>query len=96
MTVHKIIRVQVLEAHRLHLSFDDGKSGTVDLSRLVGKGVFSCWADDETFKKVRIGESGELLWNDQVDLCPDALYLEVTRQRPEDIFPSLKRQASCA
>ncbi len=96
MIMHKIVRVQVLEAQRLHLAFDDGKSGIIDLSHLVGKGVFSLWTDPEAFKQVRIGESGELLWNEQVDLCPDALYLAITRQKPEDIFPALRRAASCA
>ena len=40
--------------------------------------------------KVKIGETGELIWSEQVDLCPDALYLRLTGKKPEDIFPSLK------
>jgi hypothetical protein len=41
---------------------------------------------------VKIGSSGELVWNDQIDLCPDALYLKVTGKKPEDIFPALRQE----
>jgi hypothetical protein len=62
----------------------------VDLSALAGKGVFSCWNDYDFFNKVSIGSSGELVWGNDVDLCPDSLYLQITGKRPEDIFPALK------
>ena len=94
--MHKVIRVKVLNDYRLELQFGDGKGGVADLSHLVGNGVFAVWADYEAFKKVRIGESGELVWDDQIDLCPDSLYLQATHQRPEDVFPALKREATCA
>ena len=90
--MHKIARFEVLDSYRLDLVFDDGKRGVVDLSRLVGKGVFSIWADYGVFKGVRIGDCGELIWGDEVDLCPDSLYLEATHQEPEDIFPGLTPQ----
>ena len=94
--MHKVRRVAVLANYRLELEFEDGKGGIVDLSRLVGNGVFAAWTDSEVFKKVRIGESGELAWDDEIDLCPDSLYLQATHQRPEDVFPSLKREVTCA
>lgn len=94
--MHKVTSIKVLKDYRVELTFDDGKSGIVDLSHLVGKGVFSAWTDYVNFQQVRIGESGELVWNDQIDLCPDALYLQATHQRPEDVFPSLKHEPVCA
>ena len=45
---------------------------------------------------VRIGASGELLWTDQVDLCPDSLYLKITGKLPEDLFPFLKGESAHA
>ena len=80
----------MLGEYRLQLTFDDGVGGVVDLSALVGKGVFSLWRDPVAFQRVRIGSSGELVWDDQVDLCADALYLKATGEKPEDIFPALK------
>jgi len=94
--VHKITNVQVLEGYCLELTFDDGVSGTADLSDLAGKGVFALWFEPGGFQSVRIGSSGELVWGDQIDLCPDALYLKVTGKRPEDVFPALRREPARA
>ncbi|MGD0517883.1 MAG: DUF2442 domain-containing protein [Thermoguttaceae bacterium] len=92
----KITKAKPLENYRLELTFDDGISGTVDLSDLVGKGVFAMWRDYHTFERVRIGSSGELVWDEQVDLCPDALYLKVTGKKPEELFPALRGEPSHA
>ena len=94
--MRKIANVKVLHNYELELEFDDGLVGIVDLSHLVGKGVFSLWDDYDVFRKVKIGSSGELVWNDQIDLCPDSLYLKLTNQKPEDLFPNLKQRAAYA
>jgi hypothetical protein len=91
--MRRIVNVTVLEDYHLELTFDDGKEGVVDLFYLLEKGAFSCWQDRDTFKKVQIGSSGELLWGDQVDLCPDALYLRMTGMNVEDLFPAAKDEA---
>jgi len=88
--MRRISKVKVLPEYRLELEFDDGVAGVVDLSDNVGKGVFAVWRDPLVFERVRIGSSGELVWGEQVDLCPDALYLRVTGKQPEDIFPALR------
>lgn len=90
--MHKIKNVRVLERYELRLTFVDGTCGTVDLSDLVGKGVFAQWNDYDSFRRVTIGDAGELSWGKEIDLCPDSLYLQVTGKTPEDIFPSLKRE----
>jgi hypothetical protein len=94
--MRKITTVKVLQGYRLELTFDDGTSGTVSLSQLAGEGVFTCWNDPAVFAQVQIGASGELLWGDQVDLCPDALYLKVTGKKPEEIFPALRHEPARA
>ena len=88
--MRRITKVKVLPGYHLELEFDDGVSGIVDLSEPVGKGVFALWRDPLVFEQVRIGSSGELVWGEQIDLCPDALYLKVTGKNPEDIFPALR------
>jgi hypothetical protein len=94
--MRKITHVEVLQAYRLELTFDDGTSGTVDLSDLAGKGVFACWNDRAAFAQVRVGSSGELVWGNQVDLCPDALYLKATGKKPEEVFPALRQEPARA
>jgi len=90
--MHAITRVEALDDYRVGLSFADGTRGVVDLSDLVGQGVFAGWQDYSKFRQVAIGETGELVWPDGVDLCPDALYLKVTGKTPEEEFPALKHE----
>ena len=90
--MHRITGVKVPKDYGLELTFVDGTRGTVDLSHLAGKGVFALWNDYDAFREVRIGPSGELVWGEQIDLCPDALYLQATGKKPEDIFPNLNQE----
>ncbi len=94
--MRKVLKVRALQGYCLELQFDDGVSGTVDLSDLAGKGVFVLWRDRSAFEQVRIGPSGEVAWGDQIDLCPDALYLKVTGRKPEDVFPALPHEPAHA
>jgi hypothetical protein len=94
--MRKITKVKVLQGYCLELTFDDGVCGTVDLSNLAGRGVFVSWHDRHFFEQVQIGSSGELIWDDQIDLCPDSLYLKVTDKKPEDVFPALRHESAHA
>jgi hypothetical protein len=85
----KPVEVKALPGYKLRVRYADGVEGEVDLSRLVGKGVFSFWSDPQAFERVSIGSSGEIRWSDQIDLCPDAIYMEITRQSPEQAFARL-------
>lgn len=87
----KLVDVKALEDYKLWVKYSDGTEGVVDLSNFVGKGVFKVWDKYTEFQKVSIGESGELRWNDSIDMCSDSIYLKVTGKNPEDIFPSLKK-----
>lgn len=86
------ILVRALPNHRLHLEFSDGFQGEVDLSDLAGKGVFAAWNDYSFFQKVHIGDHREIRWNDDIELCPDSLYLKLTGKTPEELFPKLRRE----
>jgi len=92
----KPTRIEVLPDYKISLEYSDGISGKVDLTHLVGKGVFRYWDDYTNFEKVHIGEDGQVAWSDQIDLCPDALYLKLTKKSPEDVFPALKAEKSYA
>jgi len=90
--MHKIVDVTVLDGYKLALTFDDATQGVVDLSAYAGKGVFAGWSEIEEFRAVQIGEFGELQWGDDVDLCPDALYMEATGKKPDEVLPALNRE----
>ena len=52
--------------------------------------------DEAAFRQVKIGDGGELIWNKEVDLCTDALYLKMTGKSPEEAFPLLQKEAAYA
>jgi len=89
----RAIDVKALEDYRIWLKFDDGIEGVADLSGYKRDGVYAIWSDCNEFRKVQVGNSGEIAWGAQLDLCPDALYLKVTGKIPEDLFPRLKATA---
>jgi len=86
----KIVGFEVLDGYRVRLRFDDGVEGMVDLGHLVGQGVFAAWRDYGFFRQAFLAAQGALTWPGELDLCPDALYLEVTGKQPEELFPNLK------
>jgi len=87
--MHRVISVKPLDGYRLWVQFEDGVEGGVDLSDLVGKGVFAAWRDRAEFLKVSVSpETHTLTWPDGNDICPDSLYDDVTslvaRDKPRD------------
>jgi hypothetical protein len=85
-----LLSVKPIGDYQLELVYDDGVSGRADLSDLAGKGVFSAWQDKQLFSQVKIGEFGELTWGNNLELCPDSLYLQITGKAPEEVFPALR------
>ena len=89
----KPVEVRALPGYRLWIRYSNGVSGEVDLSYLVGQGVFEAWKDFHFFETVHIGPGRQIVWNDDIDLCPDALYMKITGQQPQEIFPNLLVEA---
>ena len=89
----KPVQVKALPQYKLWIEYNDGVAGEVDLSYLVGRGVFASWEDSSFFEQVYIGTRGEIAWSNEIDLCPDALYIKITGKSPEKLFPKLKSTA---
>jgi hypothetical protein len=86
------LKVKGLPNYRLYLEYSDGMKGEVDLSGLAGNGVFAAWDIPGFFTKVHIGEHREIKWDEEIELCPDSLYLKLTGKTPEELFPRLRRE----
>ncbi|HEX6963078.1 MAG TPA: DUF2442 domain-containing protein [Lacipirellula sp.] len=86
----RITTAKPLRNYHVELTFDSGETGVVDLSSLAGRGVFAVWNQSGLFEQVSVTDVGALQWPGEIDLCPDALYLQMTGKKPEDIFPALK------
>ena len=75
---HEPVAVEAWEEYRLWLRYSDGVEGEVDLSDLVGRGVFEAWWEPGFFEKVHISGRRTIAWNEDIEICADALYLEIT------------------
>jgi len=86
-----LIEVEPRDGFSLYLRYDDGVEGVVDLASLAGRGVFVRWLEPGLCEAVRISTAGCPEWPGDLDLCADALYMQLTGKRPEDVFPSLAK-----
>lgn len=73
-------KVEAIGGYQIRLSYADGKQGVLDLSDQVGKGVFTSLKDEKNFRKVHLGSHGQIAWSDEMEICPDAAYLEIAGQ----------------
>ena len=77
----KIVACRPLSHYRVWIRFDDGLEGEVDLSDLVGKGVFEAWRSVPFFNQVRIDpRTDTLAWGDDIDLDPYALRKKIVKK----------------
>ena len=91
----KIMALKRLNDYRVWLRFDDGVEGEVDFSTKPRTGVFAPWNDYEFYRQARLGEQRRTLtWPGELDFCADALWLQLTGQQPEDLFPNLRNPRS--
>jgi len=92
----KVLEIQARPQFKLWVRYDDGSEGEVDLSDLAGRGVFAAWDTPGSFESVVLGPHGQLSWSEDIDLCPDAMYMRLTGKAPEDVFPALKKASASA
>jgi len=71
-----IVEVRALGGYRVHLRFEDGVQGELDLGqRIRFQGVFAPLTDEREFAKVRVdAELGTIVWPNGADLDADVLY----------------------
>ncbi len=72
--LQEISEFRVESTYRVWVRFKDGVEGSVDLSGLVGHGVFAPLADQNIFAGAAIDEFGTLCWPNGADLAPDAMH----------------------
>ena len=75
-----ITEVQPLENFHLHLRFENGVEGVVDIAGLIQfTGVFAPLKDPAYFVQVRVNpDLGTICWPNDTDIDPDVLYAHIT------------------
>ncbi len=64
------------DGYGVHVVFEDGTVGDVDLSYLPARGgVFAPLQDEKYFRRLRAGaEAGTIVWPNDADIAPETLY----------------------
>ena len=78
-------RVTALPGKRIEVAYPDGVVGVIDLSDSVGQGIFRPLQDEAFFKTVHIGKFGQITWSEDIEICSDAAYLEITATKPSEL-----------
>ena len=91
--MYRPLEVRSRGKYRIWLRYSGGEEGEVDLSALAGKGVFRIWDEPGAFDRAYITPYGAVAWSEEVEICPDSLYIRVTGKRLEDVYPGLKSAA---
>ena len=84
------VAVEARGKYRIWLKYSDGVEGEVDLSDCAGKGVFKAWDEPGVFESVHLDEYDAVQWTKDLDMCPDALYMNLTGKTPEEVWPGLR------
>ena len=79
-------KVEPRPGYRIWLEYSDGASGEIDLSDMAGRGVFKVWNEPGYFERVHITPYRAVAWDENLDLCPDALYMELTGKTFEELL----------
>lgn len=85
VTIPKLLEVKAIKPYKLELKYANGKSGEVDLAKWSGNGIFKRWDDTNYFSKVYIPtDHHAIAWDDELELCPNTLYLELIGKNYEE------------
>jgi hypothetical protein len=76
--------VEALSGYRIRVAYPDGVQGVIDLSAEVGRGVFAPLADEAFFRTVHIGRYGQVAWSEDIEICSDAAYHELSSRKPAE------------
>jgi hypothetical protein len=73
-----------MENYRIEVSFNDGKTGTVDLSQSLTGYVFNPLKDIRIFSQLKVDqELNTIVWPNGADLAPEYLYFQAFKEVPE-------------
>lgn len=75
--IPSISSVIPLNDYKLVVEFNDGIKGEINLGKWVGKGLFAEWNNKQNFDRVTITKDGKLHWTDDIEMDPDAFYLQL-------------------
>jgi hypothetical protein len=80
----KIKEVAYIKDYTIHIKFEDGISGSIQLNDLVQKGIFQELKDKSKFAKV-FTNGYSVAWSNELEIDANKIYLELTGKNFGDI-----------
>jgi hypothetical protein len=80
-----ILNADYVGSYMLRLSFNDGRTGTVDLRDVIcddPRGIFAPLRDLDRFRQFKV-EFDTVCWPENLDLAPEYLYFRAFKDLPE-------------
>lgn len=91
------VQVEARDGLSVWIEYNDGEQGLVDLSPMADGPAFSGWSDRAYFETVHINEEIRAIeWGDDLQLCPDALYLDLTGRSWEEVWALPRSETASA
>ena len=78
-----VVSARPVGGYRVWLQFEDGRSGTLDISKVVPfDGVFAPLSNPKYFRELSVYNEGggTIYWPNGADIDPEVLYSEVSRE----------------
>ena len=69
----RVVDAKYLHDYFIHISFSNGREGTIDLSPFIGQGVFEPLLEKSYFKKLFV-DGWTISWPNGADIAPETLY----------------------
>jgi hypothetical protein len=76
-------KIEPLAGYRIRLTYPDGTEGVIDLSGDVARGRIRSACRRGIFRTVHIGQYGQIAWSEDIEICPDSAYEEITGRPAE-------------
>ena len=83
----KITEVRYHSDYKIELSFEDGVTGSIDLSELVEQGIFKILKDKELFARIHSTDYS-IAWSEELEIDVAELYAEISGKSPQEFFDS--------
>ena len=68
-----VVEAHAISSHEVAVRFADGKTSSIDLSDLIGKGPWKRLSDPGFFKKAHAAFD-TVIWSDDVDIAPEEIW----------------------
>jgi hypothetical protein len=81
----KATNVTALNGYKINVSFENGVSGTIDLTDMLQKGIFRQLLDEAAFKKIYIDGSA-VAWSDELEIDADNICAEILNTPPFELL----------